>query len=143
MGNLNYFGSTIRVYLNVFCFNRIHVVFGQVIQGFEIIELIQNLKVDEKDRPVQKVTISHCGELIKKIKSNYYFACLTLLFFNSKAFFMLLLKQKQKKKDQSQPHPQPRHQTPTSLKQNPKRRARNFQGIRLQLSMRLKYAYEF
>lgn len=48
--------------------NRIHVVFGQVIQGFEIVDLVENSQVDEKDRPIQKVTISHCGELIKKIK---------------------------------------------------------------------------
>ena len=40
-----------------------------MIQGFEIIKLIENLPTDEKDKPSTNVTISHCGELVIKIKS--------------------------------------------------------------------------
>jgi peptidyl-prolyl isomerase G (cyclophilin G) len=53
--------------------NRIHVVFGHVIQGFEIIQLIENLPTDEKDKPTTNVNISHCGELVIKIKSKQDF----------------------------------------------------------------------
>jgi len=55
--------------------NRIHVVFGHVIQGFEIIQLIENLPTDEKDKPTTNVNISHCGELVIKIKSKQDFKC--------------------------------------------------------------------
>lgn len=47
----------------------VHVCFGHVIQGFEIVEMIENLPTDEKNRPNTTVAISHCGELIIKIKS--------------------------------------------------------------------------
>ena len=47
----------------------IHVVFGTVTQGFEIVRLIENLQTDEKSRPLTNVSISHSGELIIKIKS--------------------------------------------------------------------------
>jgi peptidyl-prolyl isomerase G (cyclophilin G) len=56
--------------LSIFSYRK-HVVFGQVIQGFEIIQLIENLPTDEKDKPKTNVTISHCGELIIKIKSKF------------------------------------------------------------------------
>lgn len=44
-------------------------MFGHVIQGFEIVRLIENLPTDDKHRPLTKVLISHCGELILKVKS--------------------------------------------------------------------------
>jgi cyclophilin family peptidyl-prolyl cis-trans isomerase len=51
--------------------NRKHVVFGHVIQGFEVIKLIENLATDDKNRPFKHVNLAHCGELIMKIKSIY------------------------------------------------------------------------
>jgi len=53
----------------------LHVLFGHVIQGFEIIKHIENLQTDEKSRPVTNVTIAHCGELVLKIKKKeaYWF----------------------------------------------------------------------
>ena len=38
-------------------------VFGRVIHGMEHIETIGRLETDSKDRPLNKVIISHCGEL--------------------------------------------------------------------------------
>ena len=56
----------------------LHVLFGKVIQGFEIIRLVEDLKTDSKGKPESIVTISHSGELIIKIKSKsyiYFFGC--------------------------------------------------------------------
>ena len=38
-------------------------VFGRVVSGFEHVETIGKLPTDEKDRPVSRVVIAHCGEL--------------------------------------------------------------------------------
>jgi len=43
-----------------------HVVFGHVIQGFEVVKLIENLPTDDKNRPLKHVNLAHCGELIMK-----------------------------------------------------------------------------
>lgn len=43
--------------------NGKHVVLGRVVKGYDIIEGISKLPVNEKDHPTQLVTISHCGEL--------------------------------------------------------------------------------
>lgn len=39
-----------------------HVVFGEVIEGFEVVDFIENVKVGKADAPVEKVVISNCGE---------------------------------------------------------------------------------
>ena len=46
----------------------VHVVFGQVISGKEIIQEIEELQVDKKNRPMQDARIVKCGELIPKKK---------------------------------------------------------------------------
>ncbi|KAG6853964.1 hypothetical protein C0991_012111 [Blastosporella zonata] len=43
--------------------NGKHVVFGRVIRGFEVVQKIATLPVDEKSRPFTPVVISNCGEL--------------------------------------------------------------------------------
>ncbi|SCZ98380.1 BZ3500_MvSof-1268-A1-R1_Chr3-2g06331 [Microbotryum saponariae] len=47
-----------------------HVVFGRVVKGYEVIEAISKLPVNEKDHPLQLVTISHCGQLERKAGRN-------------------------------------------------------------------------
>jgi cyclophilin family peptidyl-prolyl cis-trans isomerase len=40
-----------------------HVIFGEVINGFEIIDYLNNIKTDENDRPLQNIFINDCGVL--------------------------------------------------------------------------------
>jgi cyclophilin family peptidyl-prolyl cis-trans isomerase len=48
-----------------------HVIFGRVVDGENIVKKIEDKCVDSKShRPHQKVTISHCGELVPVSKSH-------------------------------------------------------------------------
>jgi cyclophilin family peptidyl-prolyl cis-trans isomerase len=42
-----------------------HVVFGEVVKGYEIIEQIENVKVNKDDAPLKPVVITACGEVTK------------------------------------------------------------------------------
>lgn len=58
-----------------------HVVFGKVIGGYkEVIKRVEQIPVDEKDRPTMPVLISSCGELELRLKPHdlpcmFYLAC--------------------------------------------------------------------
>lgn len=41
-----------------------HVVFGEVLEGYEIVEMIENTPTQKGDRPVAPVTIAKSGELV-------------------------------------------------------------------------------
>lgn len=45
---------------------RVHVVFGLVISGFEVIKKIEGLKTDSASRPYADVRVVDCGQLITK-----------------------------------------------------------------------------
>ena len=51
-------------------FDGKHVVFGQVINGMEIIDQIENIETNSEDRPLKKIVIINCGEIIKKENKN-------------------------------------------------------------------------
>uniref|UniRef100_A0A674NGX9 peptidylprolyl isomerase n=1 Tax=Takifugu rubripes TaxID=31033 RepID=A0A674NGX9_TAKRU len=74
----------------------VHVVFGQVISGQEVIQTIENQKTDANSRPYAEVKVLNCGELIPKSKGlfveniyrrqiNFRFDGLELLFTAKKA----------------------------------------------------------
>lgn len=46
----------------------LHVVFGQVISGQDIVRSIENQKTDPNNRPVCEVKMVNCGELVPKPK---------------------------------------------------------------------------
>lgn len=57
----------------------VHVVFGQVVSGKEVVTQIEMLPVDRNSRPLQDAKVSKCGELILLSKSKGIFWCLFCL----------------------------------------------------------------
>uniref|UniRef100_A0A915PSR9 peptidylprolyl isomerase n=1 Tax=Setaria digitata TaxID=48799 RepID=A0A915PSR9_9BILA len=51
--------------------NNIHVVFGKVISGQEVVTKIEYLKTNSKNRPLADVIILNCGELIRRKKRQH------------------------------------------------------------------------
>ncbi|KAK0406341.1 hypothetical protein QR680_018516 [Steinernema hermaphroditum] len=49
----------------------IHVVFGRVLDGTDVVTEIEKLKVNQKSRPFADVIILNCGQLVKKSKRKY------------------------------------------------------------------------
>ncbi|KAI6226789.1 Peptidyl-prolyl cis-trans isomerase [Aphelenchoides besseyi] len=49
--------------------NDVHVAFGRVVQGQDVVTKIEHLKTGPKNRPISDVVISNCGQLIKKGQS--------------------------------------------------------------------------
>ncbi|KAI6210782.1 hypothetical protein M3Y96_00364600 [Aphelenchoides besseyi] len=49
--------------------NDVHVGFGRVVQGQDVVTKIEHLKTGPKNRPISDVVISNCGQLIKKGQS--------------------------------------------------------------------------
>lgn len=51
----------------------IHVVFGHVVSGSDIVKQIENLAVDRNSRPLQDAVVTNCGELVRQIKGKLIF----------------------------------------------------------------------
>lgn len=48
----------------------VHVVFGRVIGGIDVVRQIEALPVDANSRPLQDAKIIKCGELVRQVKGN-------------------------------------------------------------------------
>ena len=51
-------------------FDGKHVVFGQIINGIEILKQIEDIETDNDDKPLKRVTIINCGEIIKTVNED-------------------------------------------------------------------------
>lgn len=50
----------------------VHVVFGEVITGQDLVRQLEDLPVDRNSRPLQDAIISNCGELVRQVKGIYF-----------------------------------------------------------------------
>ncbi|MFH4975870.1 hypothetical protein AB6A40_002579 [Gnathostoma spinigerum] len=48
--------------------DNVHVVFGKVVSGQDVVTEIEHLKTNSKNRPLADVIILNCGELVRKTK---------------------------------------------------------------------------
>jgi peptidyl-prolyl isomerase G (cyclophilin G) len=46
----------------------VHVVFGHVVSGQDVVRQIEDLPVDNKSRPMEEAAVKACGELVKAVK---------------------------------------------------------------------------
>jgi peptidyl-prolyl isomerase G (cyclophilin G) len=49
--------------------DSIHVVFGHVLSGQDLIREIESLEIDKSSRPLEDVIISNCGQLVMQLKA--------------------------------------------------------------------------
>lgn len=49
-------------------FLSVHVVFGHVISGQEVVQTMESQKTDPTSRPYAEVKVMNCGELVPKSK---------------------------------------------------------------------------
>jgi len=45
-----------------------HVVFGEVVEGMDVVQIIEGINVDRNSKPLSIVSIINCGEIIEKEK---------------------------------------------------------------------------
>lgn len=49
---------------------RIHVVFGRVVAGLEVLDFLNNQMTNAKAHPYAKIVLSHCGELVLRTQGS-------------------------------------------------------------------------
>ncbi|VEN40775.1 unnamed protein product [Callosobruchus maculatus] len=49
--------------------DNVHVVFGRLVSGTDVVQQIEMLPVDANSRPLQDVKIVKCGELVRQVKA--------------------------------------------------------------------------
>ncbi|XP_049285144.1 peptidyl-prolyl cis-trans isomerase G [Anopheles funestus] len=49
--------------------DSVHVVFGHVVSGQDLVRQLEQLPVDRNSRPLQDAMVSNCGELVRQIKA--------------------------------------------------------------------------
>lgn len=49
--------------------DNVHVVFGEVVSGQEVVTHVEGLPVDRMSRPLQDAKVVNCGELVLKVKT--------------------------------------------------------------------------
>lgn len=59
---------TVFVGLTLSHFLSVHVVFGHVISGQEVVQTMESQKTDPNSRPYAEVKVMNCGELVPKSK---------------------------------------------------------------------------
>lgn len=59
---------TVFVGLTLSFFLSVHVVFGHVISGQEVVQTMESQKADPNSRPYAEVKVMNCGELVPKSK---------------------------------------------------------------------------
>ncbi len=70
----------LKHYENVLLSSSKHVVFGQVVSGQSVVDTIENISVDSSSRPLKKVVISHCGQLVLvSSKMNTFIFCFSII----------------------------------------------------------------
>lgn len=79
----------------------IHVVFGHVVAGHDIVRQMELLPVDRNSRPLQDVVITNCGELIKQVKGMSCAFYGKKIFNNTSLFVVKKLKKKKKEVSKS------------------------------------------
>lgn len=48
--------------------DNVHVVFGHVVSGHDLVRQLELLPVDRNSRPLQDAVVANCGELVRQIK---------------------------------------------------------------------------
>ncbi|CAI9779401.1 unnamed protein product [Fraxinus pennsylvanica] len=57
-------GRVIKPIFHLHCrMDQRHVVFGQVLEGMDVVKLVESQEIDRGDRPRKRVFVSDCGEL--------------------------------------------------------------------------------
>lgn len=75
-------------------FFSVHVVFGHVISGQEVVQTMESEKTDPNSRPYAELKVLNCGELVPKSKGLFmpsvFSICFYLIVVGTDALFLIL-----------------------------------------------------